>query len=73
MDFARFEPGGRVHIFDWEKARDIGAKVSVTTRKIGRGKNAREMRVTQITMPDKARALFELYDHFFPKAPSRGR
>jgi hypothetical protein len=66
MDFARFEPGGRVHIFDWEKARDIGAKVSVTTRKIGRGKNAREVRVTNIRMPDKARALFKLYDYFFP-------
>ena len=66
MDFARFEPSGRVHIFDWEKARDIGAKVLVTTRKIGRGKNAREVRITEIRMPNKARALFKLYDHFFP-------
>jgi hypothetical protein len=66
MDFARFEPGGRVHIFDWDKARDIGAKVSVTTRKVGRGRNAREVRTTEIRMPDKARALFKPYDHFCP-------
>lgn len=66
LDFARFEPDGSVHIFDWEKARDIGAKVSVTTRKIGRGENAREVRVTTIRMPDKLRALLKLYDHFFP-------
>ena len=53
-----------MHIFDWEKARDIGAKVSVTTRKVGRGKNAREVRVTKIRMPNKFPALLKLYDHF---------
>ena len=31
-DFARFDPDGGVHIFDYEKARDIGAKVKVETR-----------------------------------------
>jgi hypothetical protein len=66
-DFARFEPNGSVHIFDWEKAHEIGAKVSVTTRRVGRGKNAREVRTTTIRMPaNKLKALLKLYDHFFP-------
>jgi hypothetical protein len=60
LDFARFEPGGRVHIFDWDKAREIGAKVSVVTRTEGRGKNAREVRITEIKMPDKFPALVKL-------------
>lgn len=60
FDFARFEPSGRVHIFDWDKAREIGARVSVVTRKVGRGKNAREVRITQIRMPDKFPALMKL-------------
>ena len=60
LDFARFEPGGRVHIFDWDKAREVGAQVSVVTRKMGRGKNAREVRITQIKMPDKFTALMKL-------------
>jgi hypothetical protein len=34
-DFARFNPDGSVEIFDWEKAKEIGAKVSVVTRKEG--------------------------------------
>lgn len=72
LDFARFEPDGSVHIFDWEKARDIGAKVSVTTRKIGRGENATEVRITKIRMPDKWRALLKLYDHFFPSPGESG-
>lgn len=59
-DFARFEPNGRVHIFDWDKARQVGAQVSVVTRKMGRGKNAREVRITQIKMPDKFPALMKL-------------
>jgi hypothetical protein len=66
LDFARFESDGSVHIFDWEKALEIGAKVSVKTRRIGRGKNAREVRVTKIRMPDKFPALLKLCDHFFP-------
>jgi hypothetical protein len=61
LDFARFEPDGSVHIFDWQKAREVGAKVSVTTRKVGRGKNARTVRTTEIKMPEnKVTALIEL-------------
>lgn len=60
LDFARFEPGGGVHIFDWNRAREVGAQVSVVTRKVGRGKNAREVRSTRIKMPDKFRALCKL-------------
>ena len=60
LDFARFEPNGRVHIFDWDKAREIGAEVSVVTRKVGRGKNARDVRTTRIKMPDKFPALMKL-------------
>ena len=71
LDFARFEPDGSVHIFDWEKACDIGAKVSVTTRKMGRGKNAREVRVTTIRMPDKFPALIKLLGYLSP--PPRKR
>jgi uncharacterized Fe-S cluster-containing radical SAM superfamily protein len=71
-DFARFEANGRVHIFDQDKAREIGAKVSVTTRTVGRGKNAREVRTTKITMPDKFRALMKLYDHFVTSKPRKG-
>jgi hypothetical protein len=48
LDFARFEPDGSVLIFDYDKAREVGAKVSVVTRKIDRGKNAREVRTTKI-------------------------
>ena len=64
LDFARFEPGGRVHIFDWDKAREVGAKVSVVTRKVGRGKNAREVRITEVKMPDKFPALMKLFKLF---------
>ena len=60
LDFARFQPDGTVHIFDYDKAREVGAKVSVTTRKIGRGKNAKEVRTTRIGMPDKLPALLKL-------------
>jgi hypothetical protein len=62
-DFARFEDDGRVHIFDYDKAREVGAKVSVVTRKVGRGKNATEVRETKIIMPDKLRALIQLDKH----------
>jgi phage terminase small subunit len=62
-DFARFEPDGSVHIFDYDKAREVGAKVSVVTRKVGRGKNAREVRKIRITMPDKLPALIKLGKH----------
>jgi hypothetical protein len=60
LDFARFEANGSVHIFDHAKAREVGAKVSVKTRVVGRGRNAREVRITKITMPDKFRALVRL-------------
>ena len=70
-DFARFEPDGSVHIFDWDKAREVGAQVSVVTRKIGRGKNAREVRHTRIKMPDKFPALIKLLKHLSP--PPRKR
>ena len=71
LDFARFEADGRVHIFDWDKAREMGAQVSVVTRKIGRGKNAREVRRTSIKMPDKFPALIKLLKHLSP--PPRKR
>ena len=70
-DFARFEADGSVHIFDWDKAREVGAQVSVVTRKIGRGKNAREVRRTRIKMPDKFPALIKLLKHLSP--PPRKR
>jgi hypothetical protein len=60
LDFARFNPDGGVEIFDWEKAKEVGAKVSVVTRKEGRGKNAREVRITEIKMPNKFSALMKL-------------
>jgi hypothetical protein len=59
-DFARFHPDGSVEIFDFAKAAEIGAKVSVTTRKVGRGKTAGEVRVTKIKMPNKLPALMKL-------------
>jgi hypothetical protein len=60
-DFARSNPDGSVEIFDYDKAREIGAKVSVVTRTIGRGKNAREVRITEIRMPkNKLSALIRL-------------
>jgi hypothetical protein len=63
LDFARFDADGGVHIFDYDKAREVGAKVTVVTRKVGRGKNARELRRTRIIMPDKFRALMQLIKH----------
>jgi phage terminase small subunit len=62
-DFARFEPDGSVHIFDYDKAHDIGAKIKIKTRLVGRGKNAREMREVSIRMPDKLPALIKLGEH----------
>jgi hypothetical protein len=72
-DFVRFEPDGSVHIFDYEKAREIGAKVKVETRVVGRGKNAREMRQVSVRMPDKFPALIKLGEHLglFPRARVR--
>ena len=66
LDFARFHPDGSVEIFDFDKAREIGAKVSVVTRKEGRGRNTREVRVTEIKMPDKFPALMKLLDLVSP-------
>jgi hypothetical protein len=66
LDFARFEPDGSVHIYDWKKAREIGARVSVVSRTVGRGKNARQVRTTKIKMPDKFPALCKLLDRLDP-------
>jgi hypothetical protein len=71
LDFARFEADGSVQIFDWNKAEEVGAKVSVVTRTRGRGRNAREVRITKIRMPDKVKALCKLLDHLL--SPSRRR
>lgn len=63
-DFARFNADGSVEIFDYDKAREIGAKVSVVTRTVGRGKNAREVRTTTIRMPpNKFSALVRLGEY----------
>ena len=60
--FARFNPDGSVEIFDLKKAEEIGATVSVVTRKEGRGKAAREVRITEIKMPNKLPALLKLLE-----------
>ncbi len=57
FDFARFQDDGRLHIFDYDKPRDVGAKVSVVTRKVGRGKSAREVRRTKIKMPNNTSGI----------------
>jgi hypothetical protein len=33
LDFARLDADGRVQSFDYDKAREVGAKISVVTRK----------------------------------------
>ena len=72
LDFARFSPDGSVEIFDYDKAREIGAKVSVITRKVGRGKNAREVRTTSIRMPrNKFSALVRLGEYVGAFKPRR--
>ena len=73
LDFARFNPDGSVEIFDWEKARDIGAKVSVVDRRVGRGKNVKEVREIEIVMPDKFGALMKLLDHVSSPVGNRPR
>jgi hypothetical protein len=65
-DFCRFDANGRVHVFDLAKASEVGAKVKVTVRKVGRGKNASEVRTTQIVMPKKLPALIKLLKMFCP-------
>jgi hypothetical protein len=71
LDFARFDADGGVHIFDWDKAREVGAQVSVVTREVGRGKNAREVRTTRIKMPDKVLALMKLIKLLDPPTQKR--
>ena len=66
-DFCRFDADGRPHVFDLAKASEVGAEVKVTVRKVGRGKNASEVRTTQIVMPNKFPALVKLYNIFFPR------
>ena len=72
-DFARFEPDGSVHIFDYGRALDIGAKIKIKTRLVGRGKNAREMRQTIIIMPDNLPALIKLGEHLGLFPPSQDK
>ena len=61
-DFVQFDKNGIVSI-DYDKAREAGAIVSVVTRKVGRGKNARTVRSTKIQLPYKLRALVLLGKH----------
>jgi hypothetical protein len=68
LDFARFNPDGSVEIFNSKKAEEIGATVSVVTRKEGRGKAAREVRITEIKMPNKLPALLKLLEYVDRKA-----
>ena len=75
LDFALFEPDGGVHIFDWAKAREIGAKVSIKTRMVGRGKECQRVRTTDIRMParKKVLALLKLLDHFVTLEADKAR
>jgi hypothetical protein len=61
-DFAQFRDGGVIDI-DHVKAREAGAKVTIVTRKVGRGKNARTVRETTIHLPKKLQALMRLGKH----------
>lgn len=70
-DFVRFEPGSGVHIYDWDRAREVGAKVSVVTRTVCRGKNARAIRITEVKMPDKFPALMKLLKLVDPPQKNR--
>jgi hypothetical protein len=62
LDFAQFRDG-RVVSIDHAKAREVGAKVKIVTRKVGRGKNARLVEETDIQLPDKLGALIKLGKH----------
>ena len=62
-DFATFDSNGEILDIDFEKAREVGATVSVVSRKVGRGKNAGTVVTTTIEMPDKVRALIQLGKH----------
>jgi hypothetical protein len=62
LDFAQFRDG-RVVSIDHAKAREVGAKVKIVTRKVGRGKNARLVEETDIKLPDKLGALIRLGKH----------
>jgi len=66
-DFARIFPNGRVEIFDYEKANEVGAKISVKFLAGGRGK------ITEISLPDKDTALNLLMQHLGLIPVSRGR
>jgi phage terminase small subunit len=61
-DFVQFE-GNRIIEVDHVKARDVGAKVKIVTRKVGRGKNMRTVRETDIQLPNKLAALIQLGKH----------
>jgi hypothetical protein len=47
-DFARFKSDGSVEIFDYDKAREVSAKISVVTHPIGRSKYAKEVRIRKL-------------------------
>lgn len=69
LDFARVGEDGEFHI-DADKAREVGATASVVTRKVGRGKNAKDVRRMSIKMPNKLRALKLLLKNLDP-SPKR--
>ncbi len=62
-DFVTLGSHGEIIDIDFEKAREVGATVSVVTSKVGRGKNARTVETTTIKMPDKVKALIQLGKH----------
>ena len=68
-DFVTLDSNGDIAEIDFEKAREVGATVSVVSRKVGRGKNAGTVVTTTIKMPDKVRALIQLGKHIglFPR------
>jgi len=64
-DFIRFFPDGRVEIFDYDKAREVGAVISVTARARGTA--------TKIALPHKQTALVLLGQHLGMLPVQRGR
>ena len=61
-DFVQFE-GNRVIDVNHVNAQEVGAKVKIVTRKVGRGKNMRTVRETHFQMPKKLAALIQLGKH----------
>jgi terminase small subunit-like protein len=71
-DFVQFK-GNEVIEVDYVKAQNAGAKVKITTRTVGRGKNKRTVHETHIELPKQLAALIQLGKHlgFFPTAGKR--